>query len=168
VLGDQKTSTFGEKPCISNGYRAYASPELAVLMVDSRDNLTRLFEAEGSGAYLTGSLESRYQNMTLLKEIPLPEFTRNQRRWFAIKCALAVCDDPVFVSWAENWINGIDRSKETAMIAYEKLRIVRQPSEMLIIDSAFTANTNFAAYLVKENQGMDFSDLAKQALSWQE
>jgi hypothetical protein len=44
-----------------------------------------------------------------------------QRQWFAIQCALKVCNNPVFVLWAKNWLNGTDRSSETAEAVSDKL-----------------------------------------------
>jgi hypothetical protein len=98
---------------------AYASPELAVLVQHAYEKFEhfRIFEASGKGNNLL-----RFDDeFTLLRETYAPEFTPNQRIWFGIQCALAVCDDPMFVSWANAWIDGTDRSSKTALIVSRKL-----------------------------------------------
>ena len=187
-----------ENKCARDGYHAYASPEIAVLMnPDHADfDSSRLFEAEGSGECMSGPLELRYQNLTLLKEIPLPAFTFNQRIWFGIQCALKVCDDPVFISWAKNWINGTDRSKESAKAISEKFLSAARANAAYVNNVAYNATAacvaaacaiNTAAYYAAyatnthacyavcavhfaacADPNIDFIDLAKQALAWQE
>ena len=35
---------------------------------------------------------------------------------FAIKCAQPYCSDPAWQTWATNWLNGSDRSREAAAV----------------------------------------------------
>jgi hypothetical protein len=104
---------------------AYANPELAVLStpIFERFGHLRIFEASGKKNNLL-----RFDGeFTLLRETYVPEFTLVQRQWFAIQCALAVYNDPVFVSWANAWIDGTDRSSETAKTVSGKLRAKTHP-----------------------------------------
>lgn len=51
---------------------------------------------------------------TMLREIPVPMMTTEQRVEIAIRCALAVSHDPEFVEWANKWLSGEDRSRGVA------------------------------------------------------
>lgn len=51
---------------------------------------------------------------TMLREIPVPMMTTEQRVEIAIRCALAVSHDPEFVEWANKWLSGEDRSRGAA------------------------------------------------------
>jgi hypothetical protein len=48
---------------------------------------------------------------------PLPKLTTIQRVEIGIRCALTVCKDDKFRTWAENWLSGEDRSAESAWMA---------------------------------------------------
>lgn len=91
--------------------------------------LAALFSRDGALAYRPGRLfESLFDGrsghrdecgmvrfvhrLKLVKEVPLPELTDNQRRRFAIYCAreaLASCDDQPWFKWADGWTSGDDR-----------------------------------------------------------
>ena len=45
----------------------------------------------------------------------MPKITREHHIRFAIASAWQVCDDSVWRNWAKNWLDGSDRSKETAV-----------------------------------------------------
>jgi hypothetical protein len=57
------------------------------------------------------------KRMRLVRELPVPQVTMEQRVRFAILCAKEVCHDPQFVAWADGWLSGGDRSKEAAQAA---------------------------------------------------
>jgi hypothetical protein len=57
------------------------------------------------------------KRMRLVRELPVPQVTMEQRVRFAILCAKEVCHDPQFVAWADGWLSGGDRSKEAAEAA---------------------------------------------------
>ena len=52
--------------------------------------------------------------MTLVKELKVPEVTTIQRIAFGILCSLKFYNKKSYVSWAENWLSGKDRSYEKA------------------------------------------------------
>ena len=56
--------------------------------------------------------------LTLLRQIDLPQITTEQRVRFGILCAKAVCDSPEWNAWADRWLDGSDRSVETAWEAW--------------------------------------------------
>ncbi|MDD5338215.1 MAG: hypothetical protein PHG35_02220 [Dehalococcoidales bacterium] len=51
---------------------------------------------------------------TTLKRLPLPEITINQRIRAAILAVLLVYKEDSYVTWANNWLSGKDRSAEAA------------------------------------------------------
>lgn len=51
-------------------------------------------------------------------EIPVYEITTEQRVEFSIRAALLVYKETSFVSWAEKWLSGEDRSETLAFAAY--------------------------------------------------
>jgi hypothetical protein len=162
----------------SNRY-AYVSPELAVLIQPTYETFDhpRIFEVSGE---MSGPIRL-LGRFAFVRETYVPEFTLVQRIWFAIQCALAVCDDPVFVSWAENWINGTDRSKETALIIFMKLfgiistsgvgsamHAVNSASDFLDPGHALDSLTDAASYAAMSaaqvNPSINFTDIALKAL----
>ena len=61
-----------------------------------------------------GQIKCGVCTLTTLRIIELPEVTTEQRVRFAILCALRVCKDRTFASWANKWLSGEDRSAATA------------------------------------------------------
>jgi hypothetical protein len=90
---------------------------LAVLLNPGHANFDkpRLFEAEAKGKIkYDGQLKFGCQKMRLIKELALPKIPLVKRVELAIKLALKVSKDKAFVTWAKNWLNGTDRSAESA------------------------------------------------------
>jgi len=110
----------GGRLCSNKFYHGYSSQLLAVLLNPIHADIAnpRLFEAEGFGESLDDrGLKVGYKSMILKKEIELPEVTLVNRIAFGILCALEVTDDESFKTWAENWLNGTDRSEEARAAA---------------------------------------------------
>jgi hypothetical protein len=158
---------------------AYASPELAVLvqLAYERFEHFRIFEALGE---MNHPIRSNGK-FTLLRETYVPEFSTNQRIWFAIQCALAVCDDPVFVSWANAWIDGTDRSVEAAKTVREKLwaDAIADAADAAAYYAAASAARAFgpafyvayadyyaAAHAAHATPSINFTDIAATALNF--
>ena len=51
---------------------------------------------------------------TTARRVPLPEVTLTQKTAFGILCSLEVYRDQSYVTWAENWLSGSDRSRQAA------------------------------------------------------
>lgn len=116
-IGVTNTATGkGTRMCSSDLLHCYAHPRLAVLLNPIHANIAnpRLFEVSCSEIIANDNLKMGCKSQTLVKEIELPVFTTEQRIEFAIRCALQVCSDARFRTWAENWLSGEDRSKATA------------------------------------------------------
>ena len=107
----------GGELCSANYYHAYTSPLLAVFLNPIHANIAepRLFEAEGFGESADDNgLKVGYKSMVLVKELELPAVTLTNHIAFGILCSLEVYKEPAFVTWAENWLNGTDRTIEAA------------------------------------------------------
>ena len=120
VLNKAK-ETSGEGDLCGPGWlHFYSHPLLAVLLdsLHANFNNPRLFEINAEGKIKKGNgLKFGCTKMTLVKELELPKVTLEQRVKFGILCALEVCNDANFVKWAQNWLDGIDRSYANAYAA---------------------------------------------------
>jgi len=115
----------GEGPlCHSGWLHAYTHPLLAVFMNPIHANFERprLWEADGDVGISDGNLKVGCTRLKTLRELPVPEVTREQRIRFAIACALQVWDDATFRNWALAWLDGSDRSDNAALAASETAR----------------------------------------------
>ena len=116
-LGEVKTTSGKGDLCGPGWLHCYTDPLLAVLLNPIHADIQnpRLFLAEVSGkSKHDHGLKSGYTRMTLIKEIPVPDITTENRVKFGIFCALEGYRDPGFIRWAEGWISGADRSENEA------------------------------------------------------
>ena len=104
------------KLCTAGWLHAYTDPYIAVLLNPVHANFVhpQLWEAEGEVGITEYDLKVGCTTLTTLRTIPLPILTTEQRVHIAVRCALEVYHEPTFVVWANNWISGEDRSRETA------------------------------------------------------
>src|ERR1700680_2145512 len=102
--------------CSDGWIHAYTSPLLAVLLNPIHANFAspKLFEATGEVGKRDGQLKVGVRSLTTVKEIPLPSVTDTQRIAFGILCALEVCKDAEFTTWAKDWLTGKDRGEKAA------------------------------------------------------
>jgi hypothetical protein len=112
----------GLKGLCSDGYvHWYADSLLAVLLnpIHADIDNPRLWEIETAGYELTdGQLKGGSQSVRLLREIPLPAVTVEQRIRFAILCGQEVYADAAWNLWADNWLSGKDRTATAATAAF--------------------------------------------------
>ena len=92
-----------------------------------------LWEAEAEPPFkYEGQLKMGCRKLTTIRKIPMPFIDIEQRVEIAIRCALSTeSSTDAFTTWANNWLAGIDRSKEStrAIIgASEYLKDARWPS----------------------------------------
>lgn len=124
VLNEQKTTDGIGEPCSSSWLHCYCDPLLAILLNPIHANFKspRLFKIKvGGNLKETGGLKFSFTEMTLLKELPLPKVTLVQRIAFAILCVKEVCKDKDWNEWADNWLSGRDRTKESAQKAHDNI-----------------------------------------------
>ena len=110
-------SGTGEGELCGPGWiHAYTHPLLAVLLnpVHVGFKKPRLWEAEGEVARTDHGLKVGCLSLTTLCELPLPVITTTQRVRFAILCAKEVCKNKQWNAWADAWLSGKDRTKESA------------------------------------------------------
>ncbi len=117
--GTTITTEGGGEDCGPGWLHCYDSPELAAFMnpIHANINNPRLFECQVGGTTIDWKDKFGCTELTITKEIEPPRPTTEQRVAFAIRCALKVCKDAGFTAWANNWINGNDRSEAAARAA---------------------------------------------------
>ena len=101
--------------CKEGWLHAYEHPLLAVLLnpIHACFKKPRLWEAEGTVG-ISDSLKVGCTELITVKEIPLPEISREQKVYFAILCAQKVYSEGKWLKWAENWLKREDRSAHAA------------------------------------------------------
>lgn len=107
-----KTSGQGEM-CKKGFTHWYRDPRLAVLFNPIHGDFdletAHLWEGEGEIIKDDG-LKVGCAKATTIKQIDFPVITTEQKVKFAILCALEVCTEEKFVTWAHNWLDGTDRA----------------------------------------------------------
>ena len=115
----KETSGEGEL-CTEGWLHCYSNPLLAIILNHIHANIEKpkLFEVEVEGKCKTNfGLKEGWTRMRLVKELALPEISLIQKVAFGILCTLEVYKEEKFILWANNWLNGKDRSKESAAAA---------------------------------------------------
>ena len=109
----------GNEMCSNQVLHCYSDPRLAVLFNPVHANIANpiLMEIACSPIVNTDGLKHACKEQTPIKIIELPKITLNQRVAFAIKCALLVYKAVDFVTWAEKWLSGEDRTAYAAAYA---------------------------------------------------
>lgn len=118
------------------------------------------------GAMLTDhGLKVGCSVLMLTKELPVPAVTTNHRVHFAILCALAVYSEPSFVTWAEKWLSGEDRSVMAAMVATWAARaMVAEKTAMVAAEAAWAATwAARAARAARVRTAVDLIQIAEAA-----
>ena len=108
-----------EKLCTGDVIHVYDHPLKAVMFnpIHANFNNPHLWEVKVQKVVANDKLKVGVKQCTTLRQIPLPEITTEQRVRFAIYCALEVYRNERFVKWANDWLNGTDRSAEAAEAA---------------------------------------------------
>jgi hypothetical protein len=135
--GVEHTASGEGDLCGPGWLHAYTHPLLAVLLnpghADIREPI--LWEADGDVGKTDHGLEVGCTRLKTIKQIPLPKITTEQRVYFAILCAMEVCDDPAWRRWAQDWLSGKNRSAE----APEAAEIAEAEWSMEAARAAWTA-----------------------------
>jgi len=108
----------GTTLCTSGVLHVYRTPEQAAFMAPAHvPGYSRLYEVEVPEIPVDDGTKCGVKEATVLREIPLPELTTEQRVEIAIRVSLWMHDDPEYRRWAEEWLDGRDRSAEAALAA---------------------------------------------------
>lgn len=99
-------------------FHYFCHPLLAVMFKEKYgcESYSKLYEVSPGGKileYLHHYFGSSTK-LTLIKELEIPNVNDIQKIAFGILCVLKVYKDPKFVSWANNWLSGEDRSNQAA------------------------------------------------------
>jgi hypothetical protein len=118
-----KATGHDNKMCTDGVLHCYSSPEQAVLFnpIHARIENPVLLKIECSDILDTDGLKYCSKEQTPIEILELPVFTTEQKVAFGIKCALLVCKDTEFVNWATAWLDGTDRTKESAVYVAESV-----------------------------------------------
>ena len=108
--------------CSSGWLHCYSHPLLAVLLnpIHAKISNPLLFKCDATGNHKYDmGLKEGSTTMVIIKELPLPSITLNQKIAFGILCSLEQYKEPTYVRWALNWLNNTDRSESAAESAAE-------------------------------------------------
>ena len=105
--------------CTDQVLHCYNHPLLAVVFNPMHANIQnpKLFEINVDKIVNTDGLKFASKSQTLIEEIPLPEISTEQKVEFAIRVAKTVYKEKKWNEWADKWLNGEDRSEESAYTA---------------------------------------------------
>jgi hypothetical protein len=135
---------FTNNPCSDGVIHSYISPEVAAFCNPIHGNYDnpRFWDAEGDVTGCDG-LKTWGPSLTTITEIPAVEITTEHRVEIAIRIALMTRREPGFISWAEKWLSGEDR---TAGSAYAAARSVAESAAYAArsADSAYAAARSVA------------------------
>ncbi len=110
----------GHTLCSDQVIHAYKDPYLAVfhnpIGGDYDEKTMLLWEAKGRVVANDG-LKVGCKTLTTIKQIDKPTLTIDQKVEIAIKCAVQVYKEPSFIKWANEWLDGTDRSKAASYAA---------------------------------------------------
>lgn len=181
----------------SNGFiHAYENPLIAVMMNMSHGAFSpaQMWEAEGEVLLREGQLKCGCRKLTTIRRVDMPKVSSVSKTRFAIGCVWLVCVGDIYSTWKEwalNWINGADRSYQSAhklqMHIEDAIRsghewrnlhqtgairsvlnaVVYYPSEHVIGDTTsivHTINTNIKYAPTLSGQPVDFVKVAEWAI----
>ena len=105
--------------CSKGWLHAYEDLNIAAFLnpIHANFNPCVAWEAEGVVGLRDGQLKVGCSKLTTMRLIELPSITTTQRVFFAISCAKTVYCDSQFITWADKWITGADRSADAAALA---------------------------------------------------
>lgn len=112
-------SVPGNAMCTNQVLHCYNHPLLAVILNPAHADIKnpRLFEISVDEIVSNDGLKFASKSQTLIKELELPKISLEQKVEFGIRVAKLVCKDEKWNEWADNWLNGSDKSKESAYSA---------------------------------------------------
>lgn len=109
-------AVYGPLVMCRNGIHYYRHPLLAAFMSPVHVGVYSVLWSVVPGGVIehNSQLKSVCSEMDVGRVIDLPVITPEQRVEVAIRCAMVVCNDSVWLSWAHRWLDGTDRSAAAA------------------------------------------------------
>ena len=126
-LGEmRRVENYTGVACGTGALHSYRDPLLAIFMNPIHANFSnpRLFEAQTGVKVKSVELKWISEKLTLIKEIPVPEMTREQRVEISIRICKLLHKDANWNAWADKWLDGSDRSVESAESAARSVESV--------------------------------------------
>ena len=121
VWGEGVThSASGKGQLCGDGWiHAYLDPLLAAFLNPLHANFKNplLWVCEGEIGINEYGFKVGTKSLTTLMQIPLPVVTLEQCVEIGIRCALLVYTKPDFITWADNWLSGQNRTADAAYAA---------------------------------------------------
>lgn len=111
----------GNKMCSPQVLHCYSHPLMAAMFNPIHANIDnpRLFEIEASEIINQDFAKLACKSQMLVKEIPLPTLSDEQRQEVAIRCAMLIPGAPLlWTNWAKDWLSGKDRTLELEKLVY--------------------------------------------------
>lgn len=160
VLGEWHETSGNGDLCSSGWLHHYSRPLLAVLLnpIHAGFNAPRLFEAEAAwGHLIDDGVKGGSTRLRLLRELPVPDVTTEQRVRLAILCALEIYSEPRFEKWAHGWLSGTDRTEEAAasaeMFSENKASRARRSGMMGMVAAKYAVGAAVKWSLMAEARG---------------
>ena len=107
--------------------------------------------------------------LTTIRQIEKPVFTKNQKVYFAILCAKEVCEDKSWNAWADKWISGEDRTEKSAAAAYAASSYAAYAAAAYAAAASYTsyANANaYTSYAYANAKNIDLLSIIQKVLDW--
>jgi len=118
VVGEwvQAPGELDQSLCSDAWIHFYDDPLLAVFFnpIHADIDNPRLWEMEIDGDTKMDATKGGARRARLVRELPLSLITPTQRVEIGIRCVQGLHSEPNFVIWAENWLNGTNRTKTAA------------------------------------------------------
>ena len=114
----------GNKMCSPQVLHCYSHPLMAAMFNPIHANIDnpRLFEIEASEIINQDFAKLACKSQMLVKEIPLPTLSDEQRQEVAIRCAMLIPGAPqLWTNWANDWLSGKDRTLESEKLVYARV-----------------------------------------------
>lgn len=120
----------GTKMCSDQVLHCYSHPLMAAMFNPIHANIAnpKLFKIETSEIINSDFSKLVCKEQTLLEELPMPLLTAEQRQEVAIRAAMTVTGaSNLWISWAEKWLSGEDRTIESESHAHAYSRAHAYP-----------------------------------------
>lgn len=157
--------------CTEGWIHYYEDEYLAVLMNPAHGGFENPhgWKIKIGGRTKRDAFKSGAQRVTTIERCDLPEFTMEQRVYFAILCAKEVCVDAAWNEWADRWISGEDRSPAAADAAAKvpAWDAANTAADAAAWSAARSAEAADAAADAESVVVIDFPSLARKAHQWE-
>ena len=135
--------------CTNGWIHFYKNPKLAVFFNPIHANFIDpvLWECSVDGIIKSDGTKYGCTKLTTIKIIEIPVLTTEQRIKFAILCAKEVYKEKGWNEWADKWLNGSDRTADSAKITAD------------FAYAAYAANTTNSAYAAYATAYVAYADV---------